>query len=238
MPSFDVNSTDNDVLNKFNAKAKRKTFLITGPSQAAIGGQVSISLASALPKLFILAGRNESKIRPDMEEIQKTGSKLTPKARQNLLNFTNSVMTRQFAVSYSGYFLLTNLLFDEGIVSYGNDVLKVGSLGYQVLDIHLEDINFKTYGQAKSAQRLETRDLANHLRGRNITAFVAHAGVSLEGQLLANSTIDQDYFDEAKMLALEKKQRQNVANPKFGITQGDRRRGPLCGIEPKAQGDG
>lgn len=45
--------------------------LITGPSEGGIGGQVAIAVASATPKLLILAGRNEAKIAPVIEEIKK-----------------------------------------------------------------------------------------------------------------------------------------------------------------------
>ncbi len=67
-----------------------------------------------------------------------------------------------------------------------------------------------------------TRSLANHLKGKNIAVLVAHPGgqlnsliprhrifansnpVTLESSLLANSAIDQEYFGEAYMLAIER----------------------------------
>ena len=53
----------------------------------------------------------------------------------------------QFASNYLGHFLLTNLLLKEGIVSSGDVVLNVGSLGYQMDDIHFDDINYKVSSQ-------------------------------------------------------------------------------------------
>ncbi|KAF2875358.1 hypothetical protein BDV95DRAFT_315729 [Massariosphaeria phaeospora] len=117
----------------------------------------------------------------------------------------------QFAVNYLGHFLLTNLLIGEGVVGAGGVVLNVGSLGYQLGDIAFDDVNFqngenyngwKAYGQAKSAQLLGTRGLANRLKGKNITVLIAHPGVTLESQLLANSAIDEAYFSEAYALAI------------------------------------
>lgn len=53
--------------------------VITGPSQAGIGGQVAIALARANPKLLILAGRNESKIAPVVDAIREANSKVEVK---------------------------------------------------------------------------------------------------------------------------------------------------------------
>ena len=49
----------------------------------------------------------------------------------------------QFASNYLGHFLLTNLLLKEGLVCSGDVVLNVCSLGYQMDDIHFDDINYK-----------------------------------------------------------------------------------------------
>jgi len=53
-------------------RTNKLSVLITGPSQAGIGAQTAIALASASPKLLILAGRDESKITPVIDEIKKT----------------------------------------------------------------------------------------------------------------------------------------------------------------------
>lgn len=86
---FDINSTDVDVLTEFKDNAEGKTCkqlwaiwsehfwthtsldLITGPSEGGIGAQTVISLASASPKLLILAGRDEAKVVPVIAEIKK-----------------------------------------------------------------------------------------------------------------------------------------------------------------------
>ncbi|MCJ1352652.1 MAG: hypothetical protein MMC33_002636 [Icmadophila ericetorum] len=46
--------------------------LITGPSENGIGAQTAIHLAAGKPALIILAGRNESKIQPVVDEIKSS----------------------------------------------------------------------------------------------------------------------------------------------------------------------
>jgi hypothetical protein len=49
----------------------------------------------------------------------------------------------QFASNYLGHFLLTNLLIKHGVVSSGRRIVNVGSLGYQMDNIHYDNINYK-----------------------------------------------------------------------------------------------
>jgi len=79
MASFNINSTDDDVLSHFKGEANGKTILITGPSQSGIGAQVAISLASASPKLLILAGRGLDRIAPVTEEIKSVNPNIEVK---------------------------------------------------------------------------------------------------------------------------------------------------------------
>lgn len=53
-------------------KCLPNSVLITGPSESGIGAQSAIFLAAGRPKLIILAGRSESKIRPVMDEIRRS----------------------------------------------------------------------------------------------------------------------------------------------------------------------
>jgi NAD(P)-dependent dehydrogenase (short-subunit alcohol dehydrogenase family) len=152
--------------------------LITGPSQSGIGAQVALSLATASPKLLILAGRSPEKVAPVVDEIKSISPnvqvefvelnllsnesvrqavkqiKASTKTIDILINNAGVMATRkfllsengiesQFAANYLGHFLLTNLLLKEGVVRTGGVVLNVGSLGYQMADIHFDDINFK-----------------------------------------------------------------------------------------------
>jgi NAD(P)-dependent dehydrogenase (short-subunit alcohol dehydrogenase family) len=50
----------------------------------------------------------------------------------------------QFAACYLSHFLLTNLLVKAGIIGReGDRVVNVGSLGYQLAEVDLDDINFQ-----------------------------------------------------------------------------------------------
>lgn len=118
----------------------------------------------------------------------------------------------QFAANYLSHFLLTNLLVKDSLIGAGDVVLNVGSLGYQMADIDYENVNFsvssipakysmrlivsqdgetyngwKAYGQAKSAQLLGTRGLANRLKGKDVAVLVAHPGgmSSIVGQRMS-----------------------------------------------------
>ena len=46
--------------------------LITGPSEGGLGAQTAIFLAAGKPKSIILAGRNESKIQPVIDQLKKS----------------------------------------------------------------------------------------------------------------------------------------------------------------------
>jgi NADP-dependent 3-hydroxy acid dehydrogenase YdfG len=46
--------------------------LITGPSKSGVGAHTAISLAVGKPKLIILAGRDQSKIQPVIDQIAKS----------------------------------------------------------------------------------------------------------------------------------------------------------------------
>lgn len=51
----------------------------------------------------------------------------------------------QFAANYLGHFLLTNLLMDQIIPAKEEDavIVNVGSLGYELGEVNLDDINFE-----------------------------------------------------------------------------------------------
>lgn len=51
----------------------------------------------------------------------------------------------QFATNYLGHFLLTNLLLKEGLVGEGSIIVNTGSLGYQLDEVNLDDINYNVY---------------------------------------------------------------------------------------------
>ncbi|KAF7894965.1 hypothetical protein EAF00_006779 [Botryotinia globosa] len=109
----------------------------------------------------------------------------------------------QFAANYLGHFLLANLLVKK----------IVGSWGYQLGETNIEDINFKdgetynpwvAYGQAKTAMILFNLALDKRLKEKGITALIFHPGVTLESKLLVNSSVDNESFADAYVLAIKR----------------------------------
>ncbi|PQE30170.1 Short-chain dehydrogenase protein [Rutstroemia sp. NJR-2017a WRK4] len=95
-------------------------------------------------------------------------------AVRNYITSTDGVES-QFAANYLGHFLLTNLLVKEilAAASEGARIVQVGSLGYQLGETNLEDINFQdgktynpwiAYGQAKTAMILFNVALSERLK--------------------------------------------------------------------------
>ncbi len=92
-------------------------------------------------------GSNKS-VRAAVEQVQALNNPI-----DFLINNAGVMATRtfilsqdgvesQFAANYLGHFLFTNLLLQKGLVTSGAVILNVGSLGYQMADIHYDNINF------------------------------------------------------------------------------------------------
>ena len=48
----------------------------------------------------------------------------------------------QFATNHLGPFLFTNLMLREGLIPKGAIIVNTGSLGYQLGEVRLDDVNF------------------------------------------------------------------------------------------------
>ncbi|KIM99498.1 hypothetical protein OIDMADRAFT_180948 [Oidiodendron maius Zn] len=72
MTQFQWSSTGREVVEEFQAIVVDKTIVITGASQGGVGAETAFSLAFGNPKHLVLAGRSEQKIKPVIEEINKT----------------------------------------------------------------------------------------------------------------------------------------------------------------------
>lgn len=89
----------------------------------------------------------------------------------------------QFGVNHLGHFLLTNLLMDTIKSSAPSRVVVIASGAHKVGKIHFEDINLKNnfnlvraYAQSKLANVLFTYELAERLKGSNVTVNCLHPG--------------------------------------------------------------
>ncbi|KAI9648430.1 hypothetical protein NHQ30_003064 [Ciborinia camelliae] len=132
-------------------------------------------------------------------------------------NYTTSKqgVEGQFAANYLGHFLLTNLLMDRivSVTEEGATIVNVGSLGYELGEVKLHDINFedgegydawKAFGQSKTAMLLWNTALAKRLVDKGVATIVVHPGTTLETKLLGNSSVDQELLAEAYNLAIER----------------------------------
>jgi len=89
----------------------------------------------------------------------------------------------QFGVNHIGHFLMTIRLIDIISQAEGSRIVVVGSGAHKAGKIHFDDYNLtcgynviSSYGQAKLANLLFSRELAKRLSGSGITVNCAHPG--------------------------------------------------------------
>ncbi|KAG4430924.1 hypothetical protein IFR05_013598 [Cadophora sp. M221] len=70
MPSFNRDTTGEEVVKAFASNLKDKTVLITGPSVKSIGAETALALSHGSPSAILLLGRTESKISPIIQQIK------------------------------------------------------------------------------------------------------------------------------------------------------------------------
>ena len=103
--------------------------------------------------------------------------------------FTKDGFEITIGISYFGHFLLTELLLDILKKSAPSRVLIVSSVVHAGNEndrpnVHLEDLNYKTrpynnmgaYAEAKVANVLYAKELAERLEGTGVSAFSVHPG--------------------------------------------------------------
>jgi NAD(P)-dependent dehydrogenase (short-subunit alcohol dehydrogenase family) len=89
----------------------------------------------------------------------------------------------QFGVNHLGHFLLTNRLLELLITSAPSRIVNVASGAHKIGKIHFDDVNLKknytlwrAYAQSKLANILFTYELAERLKGTEVTANCLHPG--------------------------------------------------------------
>ncbi|CAD6441958.1 7f560997-8c61-4610-b648-65a9b0723b92 [Sclerotinia trifoliorum] len=99
----------------------------------------------------------------------------------------------QFATNYLGHFLLTNLLMDRILATReeGAIIINVGSLGYELGEANLDDINFeegkpynpwKGFRQSKTAMLLWNTALGQRMANKGVPTLVRNDGKPLRPQ--------------------------------------------------------
>lgn len=107
----------------------------------------------------------------------------------NELKRTKDGLELTFGVSYFGHFLLTELLLDLLKSSAPSRVVMLSSVVHAGSPkdrprVHLDDLNYETrevknltiYAEAKVANVLYARELADRLEGTGVTAYSVHPG--------------------------------------------------------------
>ncbi|ESZ94971.1 hypothetical protein SBOR_4654 [Sclerotinia borealis F-4128] len=207
------------------ASSSNPSMIILAGRTKAKGMSVKLLIRDMNPKINVVwiplnLLDNES-VRAAADAIKRLGSKINFLINNAevmaVRDYTtsNQGVESQFAANYLGHFLLTNLLMDRIIAAReeGAIIVNVGSLGYELGEVKLEDINFeegKTYnawrafGQSKTAMLLWNTALARRLTDKGVATLVVHPGTTLETKLLGNSSVDQELLAEAYHFAIER----------------------------------
>ncbi|XP_011872522.1 PREDICTED: retinol dehydrogenase 13-like isoform X2 [Vollenhovia emeryi] len=97
---------------------------------------------------------------------------------------TKEGIEMQLGVNYMGHFLLTNLLLDVLKASAPSRIVNLASATYRSGKINMKDLNLendydsgRAYSQSKLAIVIFTRDLADKLKGTNVTVNAVHPGI-------------------------------------------------------------
>ncbi|KOC62079.1 Retinol dehydrogenase 13 [Habropoda laboriosa] len=102
--------------------------------------------------------------------------------------YTEEGIEMQLGVNHMGHFLLTNLLLDVLKDSAPARIINVSSAAHKRGKINLKDLNSQedyepsaAYAQSKLANILFTRELANKLKGTDVTVNAVHPGIVRTG---------------------------------------------------------
>lgn len=99
-------------------------------------------------------------------------------------NYTKEGIEEVFCVNHLAPFLFTQLLLDRMKESAPARIIQVNSEGHRFNGLNLKDINWKRrfytglrgYGASKTAQLLTVWELAERLKGSNVTINAIHPG--------------------------------------------------------------
>lgn len=154
---------------------------------------------------------DNSSVRTAAKEIQSLVSKIdiliNSAGIMALEEYTRSKdgFEMQLAACHIGHFLLTALVLPQlEAAGGGARVITLTSMGYAASPFRFDDWNFSegktyngwvSYGQAKTANIMFTRELARRAAGgggggRGLTALVLHPGMVLTTGILQNTTME------------------------------------------------
>ncbi|KAF8891619.1 WW domain-containing oxidoreductase [Gymnopilus junonius] len=101
MPSYDTNTTSDELVKDYASLIKGKVVLTTGVSPGGLGAAFVLAIAKAQPALLILAGRDLSKVEKTAAEI--TSSNPTVKTRNLRVDLESLQSVREAAAEVNSW---------------------------------------------------------------------------------------------------------------------------------------
>ncbi|XP_015186281.1 PREDICTED: retinol dehydrogenase 13-like [Polistes dominula] len=115
-------------------------------------------------------------------------------------SYTKEGIEMQLGVNHMGHFLLTNLLLDVLKESAPSRIINVSSNAHLKAKLKVKDLNSmekydpsEAYGQSKLANVLFTKELANKLKGTQVTVNAVHPG-TVDTEITRHMTVFKVLF--------------------------------------------
>ncbi|XP_012536020.1 retinol dehydrogenase 13 isoform X2 [Monomorium pharaonis] len=115
-------------------------------------------------------------------------------------SYTQEGIEMQLGVNHMGHFLLTNLLLDILKASMPARIVNLTSAAHRSGQINMKDLNWendydagRAYGQSKLANILFTRELANRLKGTDVTVNAVHPGI-VDTNITRHMSVYNNFF--------------------------------------------
>ncbi|KAJ4289877.1 hypothetical protein N0V90_011210 [Kalmusia sp. IMI 367209] len=188
MAPFNIETTGEQIVAEFGANADGKTgsrlyentVVITGPSAGGLGAELLVTLAKAKSAHFVLAGRNEAKINPVIEQIRE----LNPNIRTTFvaLNLLDIASVRKAAAEIDALVDSIDVLINNAGVAAKRDF----SLSNDGVEAHL------------AANYLGHFLLTNLLAAKIIASHGIVLNVASMAYTLAEASTDDPNFNEGK----------------------------------------
>ncbi|KAJ3551246.1 hypothetical protein NPX13_g11410 [Xylaria arbuscula] len=133
----------------------------------------------------------------------------------------------QFSTNHLGHFLLTNLLLPEIRKARGVVTTATGR-SWTMVDPDYDDVNFSdgknyhgwiAFSRSKTANIHFSKALARRVDKLGVSAFAVDPGTVLDSKLIANSSVDNDWVNEAMRLITERGNR-DLLGPVISLQQG------------------
>jgi retinol dehydrogenase 14 len=147
--------------------------------RAQTGGRVDLALADLSSQAEVRALAEEFKRRYDRLDVLVNNAGLVQSTRTETADGLEST----FAINHLAPFLLTNLLLDmlkqsapSRVVTVSSEAERWGNIDFDDLQSKKKYRGFPVYGMTKLANIMFTYELAERLKGTDVTATCMHPG--------------------------------------------------------------